>query len=144
MFILTTKYHFFIFWIPCLCTYQCYPGRGGKVGILIASVVLGMHLLTQNGWPWGIKYDKCMAILSDFDKTCPWDMFCQNTNPYYLILRSAGIIFCLTICAIHALFFMAIRVARYFFDWKGFAGIFSHTTPPPPPPPSKVKWSGPK
>ena len=33
------------------------------MGILIASVLLGMHLLTQNGCPWGIKYSKCRAFL---------------------------------------------------------------------------------
>ena len=53
------------------------------MGILVASVVLGMHLLTQNGCPWGTKYSKCMAFLVNFDKTCPGDMFCQTLNPYY-------------------------------------------------------------
>ena len=49
------KISFFTFWILCLCTYQCYSGGGGRVRILIVSVVLRMHILTQNGCPWGKK-----------------------------------------------------------------------------------------
>ena len=64
---------------------QCYPGGGGRVGILIASLILGIHLSTQHGCPWGIKYSKCMVFLVNFDKTCPGDMFCQNLNPYYFL-----------------------------------------------------------
>ena len=76
------KISFFTFLVPCLCTYQCYPRGGGRLEILIASVVLGMQFLTQNGCPWGITYSKCMAFLVNFDKTCPEDMFCQNLNLY--------------------------------------------------------------
>ena len=45
------KISFFTFLVPCLCTYQCYPRGGGRLEILIASVVMGMQFLTQKGCP---------------------------------------------------------------------------------------------
>ena len=79
------------------------------MGILIASVVLEMHLLTQNGCHWCFK-NSCMEILVNSDKThhCPGDLFCQNPNPYYF-LWSVRIFFALQ--SVHVFSFMAIHVA---------------------------------
>ena len=48
-----------------LCTYQCYPrGRGAGGGFMIASNLPVEWLLTENSCPKGIKYSKCMAVLT--------------------------------------------------------------------------------
>ena len=65
MFTLTTKYHNDVFFLHL--GYLIYVpikvilGEGGRTGILIAIIVLGMCILTQNGCPMNAIGASCLG-----------------------------------------------------------------------------------
>ena len=100
-------------------------GERGRVGILIASVVLGC-ILTQNCCPWCIKYSKCMVFLVNFDKTCPGD------KPLLFPVFCPVGFFCLTFRA--CIFFRGYSCYMiFFFTVKALQEFLFSKLPPPPP-----------